>query len=55
MPDLFDMTEEAILAAADELVANIAEYRANAKAFYDKTDVVEQVKAVLSKVGFNRA
>ena len=51
MPDLFDLTEEAILAAADELALNIDAYRENARRFYKETDIVAQVKAVLKRAG----
>ena len=51
MPDLFDMTEESILAAADELALNIDAYRENARRFYKETDIVAQVKAVLKRAG----
>ena len=51
MPDLFDMTKEAILAAADELALNIDAYRENARRFYKETDVIAQVKAVLKRAG----
>ena len=47
-----DMTESSILAAADELVAHIAEYRSNAMQFYESTDVVGQVKAVIERAGY---
>lgn len=41
------MTSDAVLAAADELVAHLDVYRENARHFYDQTDVVAEVKAVL--------
>ena len=46
-----DMTEESILAAADELALNIDAYRENARRFYKETDVIAQVKAVLKRTG----
>jgi hypothetical protein len=46
-----DMTEESILAAADELALNIDAYRENARRFYKETDVIAQVKAVLKRAG----
>ena len=51
MPDLFDMTEDAILAAADELALNIDAYRENARRSYKETDIIAQVKAVLKRAG----
>lgn len=46
---LCDMTEEAVLSAADQLARNIDQYRANAKRFYEGTDVESQIKAVLER------
>lgn len=44
-----DIEESAILAAADRLVENLAEYRCNAMRFYEETDIADCVKKVLSK------
>lgn len=46
---LCDMNEPSILAAADELVQNLPIYRANARRFYDVTDVEAQIAAVLNR------
>ena len=51
MPDLFNMTEASILAAADELALNIDASREDARRFYKETDIVAQVKAVLKRAG----
>ena len=46
---LCDMTEDAIVAAANELVNNIADYRARARQFYDGTNIEAQIKAVIAR------
>lgn len=45
-----DLTETSILAAADELVANIETFRKNATAFYEATDLEQLTKQVLDAV-----
>jgi len=44
------LDEASILAAADELVTHIADYRARAHAFFDGTDINGQVGNVLNSV-----
>lgn len=44
-----EMTPDAILEAADDLIDNIEVYRENAKRFYRDADVQEQIRIVLSR------
>ena len=46
---LCEMTTDAVLSAADDLIANIDTYRANARCFYEQTDVEAQIKVVLGR------